>query len=84
MTAAGDPVVTVVTVPGCHLCSDAIAVVSAVCGEAAASWREQDLWKLGEDDVRRWRDLVPVVLVDDEVVDTLRCDAVRLKAALTR
>lgn len=74
----------VVTVPGCHLCEAAIEAVAAVCEPVGVGWREQDLFGLDDDAVRRWRDLVPVVLVDDEVVDTLYVDRARLRAAIRR
>jgi hypothetical protein len=83
VTGGADHSVTVVTVPGCHLCADAVSTVAGVCAETGAGWAERDLFGMADDDVRRWRDLVPVVLVDGEVVETLRVDARRLRAALT-
>ena len=71
------------TVPGCHLCADALRVVGEICEPLGASWTEQDLFALDDAAVARWRDLVPVVLADGEVVDTLRVDPARLRAALT-
>lgn len=76
------PRAVVVTVPGCHLCEDALQTVAGVCDGAGVSWAEQDLFGLDDDAVRRWRDLVPVVLVDDAVVDALRVDPARLRRAL--
>lgn len=75
---------TLVTVPGCHLCEAARATVRTVCAETGDGWVEADLFGMTDDAVRRWRDLVPVVLVDDSVVDTLRVDADRLRQALRR
>jgi hypothetical protein len=75
--------VEVVTVPGCHLCADACRVVADACAAAGRSWAEVDLSDRADDDVRRWRDLVPVVLVDGVVVDTLRVDVDRLRDALS-
>ncbi len=75
--------VTVVTVPDCHLCSEAKAVVADVCADTGSEWSERDLFGFGDDEVRRWRDLVPVVLVDGAVVETLRVDAGRLRRALS-
>lgn len=77
------PRVVVVTVPGCHLCEDALGAVGAACDPAGVGWREQDLYALDDDAVRRWRDLVPVVLVDGRVVDTLQVDAGRVRSALS-
>jgi len=76
------PRVVVVTVPGCHLCEMALRTVTDTCEPAAVSWAEQDLFSLDDDAVRRWRELVPVVLVDGDVVDALRVDPVRLRQAL--
>jgi hypothetical protein len=70
--------VSVVTVPGCHLCADALRVVGEVCDPAGVPWREVDLFGLDDAAVARWRDFVPVVLVGDEVVDTLVVDRDRL------
>lgn len=79
MTAAET---VVVTVPGCHLCAEALAVVASVCAERGSPWREQDLFALDDEAVRRWRDWVPVVLVGDTVVDMLQVSAERLRTAL--
>lgn len=83
MTTPSRHEAVVLTVTGCHLCEDAVRAVAAVCDEVGAGWREQDLFELPDDDVRRWRDFVPVVLVDGSVVDTLRVDPARLRAALS-
>jgi glutaredoxin len=76
-----EPRVVVLTTPGCHLCEDACGVVAAVADECGVEWRARDV---GEDDELRvrWRDYVPVILVDGEVHDWFRVDADRLRAAL--
>lgn len=83
VTAATTPRVEVLTVAGCHLCADAVSVVSALCESAGVSWVESDLFARPEDEVCRWRDLVPVVLVDGEVVETLRVDERRIRGLLS-
>ncbi len=68
---------------GCHLCSQARAVVSAVCAAAAVSWTEVDIDTAGDAELlRRWTDHVPVVTVAGRVVDVFRVDPGRLAAAI--
>jgi hypothetical protein len=69
--------------PGCHLCDDARPVIARVCAELSVGWDEVDvttderLW-------RRFRDEIPVVLVDGRQHDFWRVDEARLRAALQR
>jgi hypothetical protein len=74
--------VVVLVTPGCHLCADACAVVGAVCTDAGVSWSTRDLGELDDASQARWREFVPVVLIDGEVHDVFRVDAGRLRAAL--
>lgn len=48
---------------GCHLCDEAVAVVSAVCAETGATWTTRDV---DEDEALRaeYSDHVPVTFVD--------------------
>jgi hypothetical protein len=68
--------------PGCHLCDDARPIVARVCTELGVAWDEVDvttdpqLW-------RRFRDEIPVVLVDGRQHDFWRVDEARLRAALS-
>ena len=74
--------VELLTRPGCHLCDDARAVVAAVAAELGVGWSETDITT----DARlleRWRDEIPVTLVDGAVHDFWRVDPVRLRNALT-
>lgn len=67
--------------PGCHLCSDALSVVSSVCSSLGVSWEGLDI----TDDrelMARWAEYVPVILVDGEVHDWFRVQPDRLRAAL--
>lgn len=69
------------TRPGCHLCDDARQVVSSVCDQAGAAWREIDI----EADAaltERYGDYVPVVEVDGVQQGFWRVDAVRLARRL--
>jgi len=74
--------VVVLVTPGCHLCEDACAVVGAVCAELSVGWSPRELSGLDEASQARWREYVPVILVDGDVHDIFRVDADRLRAAL--
>ena len=76
-----NPRVVVYTKPGCHLCDDAVAVVTDVCGDAGIEWVEQDI--SGDAELMaQWKDCVPVTFVDGEVHDVFRVQPQRLRAAL--
>ncbi|HEX3899959.1 MAG TPA: glutaredoxin family protein [Mycobacteriales bacterium] len=75
--------VRVVVNPGCHLCEDAVAVVSAVCGDLAVGWRSVELSTVEEPRRSEWREMVPVVLIDGAVHDIFRVDPRRLREALS-
>ena len=67
---------------GCHLCVDAEQVVAEVCAELGEPFTEVDIDK--DPALKaRYRDEVPVVTVDGEMVGFWRIDAARLRAALT-
>jgi hypothetical protein len=82
MPGAGAPRVVVVTRAGCHLCEDAVAVVAQVCDPLGATWTTRELAVVDEPLRTTWSELIPVVLVDDEVHEVLRVDAQRLREAL--
>ncbi|GAA2107361.1 hypothetical protein GCM10009841_27300 [Microlunatus panaciterrae] len=85
MTESADrrPRVLVLTRPGCHLCEDAVAIISAICAETGDRWDEQDI--TGDAELtRRYTDQVPVTFVDGAQHDYWRVDPARLRAALTR
>jgi len=71
---------------GCHLCDEARATVSRVCGEAGLAWREVDVDDApapGEPDLlEAYGDLVPVVEVDGREAARWRVDEATLRAAL--
>jgi glutaredoxin len=74
--------VTLYSRPGCHLCDDARAVIAAVCDELGEAYEEVDITT--DDDLEdRYRDEIPVTLVDGRQHDFWRVDAARLRAALT-
>lgn len=73
--------VTLYTRPGCHLCDDARAVIAAVCDELGEAYEEVDITT--DDDLEdRYRDEIPVTLVDGRQHDFWRVDPARLRAAL--
>jgi len=75
------PRITLVGRTGCHLCDDAREVVRAVADDTGAGWVEQ----LVDDDpdlLRRYGEMVPVVLVDGTQHDFYRVDETRLREAL--
>jgi glutaredoxin len=74
--------VTLLTRPGCHLCDDARAVIAAVCAELDVAWEERDI-SADPDELERYRDSVPVTLVDGAEHDFWRVSAPRLRRALT-
>jgi hypothetical protein len=78
----GDPRVVVVVTAGCHLCDDACTVVSSVCESAGVGWAARDLSDLDEEARSRWREYVPVVLIDGEVHEIFRVDPERFSQAL--
>jgi hypothetical protein len=84
LTGSGPERVVVVVNPGCHLCEDAVAVVTRVCGELGEGWRSVELADIDEPRRSEWREMVPVVLVDGAVHDIFRVDYLQLRAALTR
>jgi glutaredoxin len=74
--------VVLYTRPGCHLCDDARQVVEAVCAELGESYREVDITTSPEL-LDRYREEIPVTLVDGRQHDFWRVDPTRLRAALT-
>ncbi|MGH8828554.1 MAG: glutaredoxin family protein [Jiangellaceae bacterium] len=69
--------------PGCHLCDDARAVIKSVCADLGVGWSERNIAEDAQLE-RRYREQIPVTLVDGEQHDFWRVDAQRLRAALTR
>jgi glutaredoxin len=76
------PRVVVYLKPGCHLCTDAVEVVSSVCSSLGVEWAGQDI--SGDRELMaRWAEYVPVILVDGEVHNWFRVQPDRLKHALS-
>jgi hypothetical protein len=67
--------------PGCHLCEEAAAVISRVCEDVGASWREVNI--LDDPQLSRiYADEIPVTFVDGRQHDFWRVDEQRLRRAL--
>ena len=66
---------------GCHLCTDAEAIVAAVCDEVGETWAKI---AIDEDPALRtaYAELIPVVTVDGVEVARYRIDARVLATAL--
>ncbi len=77
---AADVRVRVLGKPGCHLCTDAAAVVAEVCGDEVA-WDEVSITSDPEL-LDCYVDEIPVVLVDGAVLTYWRVTAAQLRAAL--
>lgn len=74
--------VTLIGKPGCHLCDDARAVIAAVCTDLGVTWEERSI--LDEPALAiRYREEIPVILVDGQMHDYWRVDPDRLRRALT-
>lgn len=73
--------VTLIGKPGCHLCEDARAVIERVCAEIGVAWEERSI--LDEPALAiRYREEIPVIMVDGQIHDYWRVDPERLRRAL--
>jgi hypothetical protein len=80
-TTSGEPRITLIGKPGCHLCDDARVVVERVADDSGVGWRELSILQdpaLAE----LYAEQIPVILVDGEQHDFWRVDEQRLRAAL--
>jgi hypothetical protein len=75
--------VVVLVTEGCHLCEDACTVVADVCSDLDISWESQNLFDHDDATIAKWREYVPVVLINGEVHDIFRVSESRLRTALT-
>lgn len=79
---AGEPRVTLIGKPGCHLCETARDVVESVTAELGVAWREVSILDDPELYDRYWEQ-IPVVLVDGRPHEYWRIDERRLRSALS-
>jgi glutaredoxin len=75
--------ITVLTKPGCHLCEDALAVVTRVAADLDVGWDEVDI-STDDELLAQWWEQIPVTFVDGVQHDYWRVDESRLRAALAR
>lgn len=80
--ATTDARVVVLTREQCHLCEQAVTVVSRVCAETDARYAEIDI-DTDPQLRRQYTDQVPVTFVDGHQHDFWRVSEDRLRAALT-
>ena len=76
-----EPRVTLITKPGCHLCTLAREVVARVTDELAVGWQEQSILDIENPDPMWWEQL-PITLVDGRQHDYWRVSESRLRTAL--
>ena len=77
----GEPRITLLGKPDCHLCDDARAIVAKVADDLNVEWEEIDITTDPELQ-QRWREQIPVTLIDGVQHDYWRVDEARLRAAL--
>ncbi|RKS75213.1 glutaredoxin-like protein DUF836 [Motilibacter peucedani] len=77
------PRVVLVGKPGCHLCDAAREVVAEVTGRLGEGYEERSILDDAALHDAYW-ERIPVVLVDDVVVDYWHVDASRLEQAIGR
>jgi hypothetical protein len=76
------PRVTLIGKPGCHLCDTARDVVAEVTSRLGVSWQELSILDHPEL-ADRYREQIPVLLVDGREHDYWRVDERRLSRALS-
>lgn len=83
MTGQSDsPRITLISKPGCHLCDVAREVIERVSRDLGVSWTERSI--VDDPELHaRYREEIPVTLVDGVQHDYWHLDESRLRAALT-
>ncbi len=81
VTALPAPKVTLITKPGCHLCSLARDVIRRVSDEMSVPWEETSINDIDNPDPMMWEQL-PVTLIDGEPHDYWRVSESRLRASI--
>lgn len=74
--------VTLITKPGCHLCTLARQVIVRVADELDVGWEERSILDIEDPDPMWWEQL-PITLVDGRQHDYWRVSESRLRSALT-
>jgi len=74
--------VQLISKPDCHLCDDARAIVQMVCDEMNVAFLERSI--LDDPDLYdEYWERIPVVLVDERVLEFWRVNPERLRGALS-
>jgi glutaredoxin len=73
--------ITLLSRPGCHLCDEARAVISRVAADLGVPWEERDITQ-SERDLRDYREMIPVTLINGVQHDFWHVSEQRLRAAL--
>jgi glutaredoxin len=81
--ASQQPMITLLSRPGCHLCDEAREVIARVAQELGVPWEERDI-TLSASDLAEYWDKIPVTLIDGVQHDFWRVREDRLRSALTR
>lgn len=80
--------VVVLGAPGCHLCQAATAQVQQACAQVGAGWRYVELADAPPEHAvqvgQKYRELIPVVFVDDAEHAYWRIEPAALERALRR
>lgn len=79
---SGSPRVLLVGKEDCYLCVAARETIDVVCRDLGVEWRERSI-REDPELADRYADLIPVVIVDDTLLDYFRVDEARLREALT-
>lgn len=75
------PRLTLLGKPGCHLCDDARAIVTAIAAERGLELEERNI--LDDEALTiQYAEEIPVLLIDDRVHTIWRVDPDRLRRAL--
>jgi hypothetical protein len=81
MAGPGEPRITLISKPGCHLCEPARQVIDRVARDLDLRWVELSL--LDDPELSAaYSELIPVTLVDGVQLSHWRVDEARLRAAL--
>ena len=78
-----EPVIELLTRPGCHLCEDARLTVSEICAEYGLDYTELDITH-NPDLLKRHETEIPVLRIDGEAKDFWRINPKRMRKILDK
>ncbi|MGB2736964.1 MAG: glutaredoxin family protein [Candidatus Nanopelagicales bacterium] len=76
-----EPRIVLIGRAGCHLCDEAETIIARVAAETGTTWVKRSI----DEDPQvqaRWKDHIPVTLIDGQPHDFYRVSEARLRAAL--